>query len=305
VRISVIVATRNRSYAIASCLDSIAISLSKAAPISAEIVVVDNGSEDQTPTVIEKWAKNSPFPVRHLVESRTGLSRAHNAALKIAQGDLLAFTDDDCCLNENYVNDLLRHDAKDTELVLRGGRIELGDPTDLPLTIKTSPDIIQWKRSLNSARSQPIPGQINGCNMTMRRALVQKIGYFDENFGPGSAMGSGGDSDYLFRAYLAYCALEYVPNMTVIHFHGRKSPCQGYNLLRNYLKGTGAVYAKHCWKDLNLCRPFWWDLKNALKETITGKNTWLPAIGFSHKHKVFYSLVGAFRYILYLPFLKY
>ncbi len=45
-----------------------------------------------------------------------------------------------CCLSKTYVSDLLRHDAADgTELVVRGGRIELGDPADLPLTINTSP----------------------------------------------------------------------------------------------------------------------------------------------------------------------
>jgi len=68
---------------------------------------------------------------------------------------------------------------------------------------------------MNSARHQPITGQINGCNMTMRCALVEKLGPFDERFGPGAIIGSGGDSDYLFRAYLAGFTLEYVPDMTV------------------------------------------------------------------------------------------
>jgi glycosyltransferase involved in cell wall biosynthesis len=99
--------------------------------------------------------------VRLLLEPKRGLSRAHNRALRAAQGELLAFTDDDCRLSKDYVNDLLRHDAADTELVLRGGRIELGDPTDLPLTIKTTPDRIRWHRRMNSARHQSIPGQIN------------------------------------------------------------------------------------------------------------------------------------------------
>jgi len=49
----------------------------------------------------------------------------------------------------------------------------------------------------------------------MRCALVEKLGPFDERFGPGAIIGSGGDSDYLFRAYLAGFTLEYVPDMTV------------------------------------------------------------------------------------------
>lgn len=77
---------------------------------------------------------------------------------------------------------------------------------------------------MNSARHQPIPGQINGCNMTMRRALAEKLGPFDERFGPGSIIRAGGDSDYLYYAYLAYIALAYVPDMTVLHYQAERPP---------------------------------------------------------------------------------
>src|SRR5271155_3461141 len=136
-KLSVIVATRNRAHAIAGCLASVAEAVANAAPLDAELIVVDNGSQDRTAAVVEQWASGSSFPVRLLSEPKAGLSRAHNLALRAAEGEILAFTDDDCRLRKDYVSDLLRHDAGDTELVLRGGRIELGDPTDLPLTIKT------------------------------------------------------------------------------------------------------------------------------------------------------------------------
>ena len=47
-KLSVIVATRNRAHAIRPCLDSIATAFAKAAPLDAEIVVVNNGSSDNT-----------------------------------------------------------------------------------------------------------------------------------------------------------------------------------------------------------------------------------------------------------------
>lgn len=179
-KLSVIVATRNRAPHLRPSLDSIAAAFAKAALLDdAEIVIVDNGSTDTTGSTVKAWADAASVPVRLLFEPKPGLSRAHNRALLAAQGELLAFTDDDCRLSKDYVNDLLRHDAADTALVLRGGRIELGDPFDLPLTIKTTPDRIRWHRRMNSARHQPISGQINGCNMTMRRALVEKLGPFD------------------------------------------------------------------------------------------------------------------------------
>ena len=63
-KLSVIVATRNRAHAITCCLDSIAASLAHAASLDAEIVVVDNGSTDATSEIVKRWASACPFPVR-------------------------------------------------------------------------------------------------------------------------------------------------------------------------------------------------------------------------------------------------
>lgn len=296
-KLSIIIATRNRAHAIGGCLDSIPPAFAKAGPLDAEIVVVDNGSTDNTFQIVTQWAARSPYPVRVLSERKPGLSRAHNCALLAAQGEFLAFTDDDCRLTEDYVADLLRHHAADSEPVLRGGRIELGDPADLPLTIKTTPEPMQWSRRLNSARHQPITGQINGCNMTMPRVIVEKVGPFDERFGPGGVISSGGDSDYLFRAYLAGFTLAYVPDMTVVHHHGRKTAAQGRRLLQGYLIGTGAVFARHTPEHFNFCRPFLWDCKNAVKEILAGGSSTTTLDYFSHRDKVAYAVRGALRYI--------
>jgi GT2 family glycosyltransferase len=299
-KVSVIVATRNRAYAIAGCLDSIGAAIAHAAPLDAEIVVVDNGSTDGTEAAIKSWTSANAVPVQMLSEPTAGLSRAHNRALRAAQGDLLVFTDDDCRLSKAYITDLLRYDAADTDLVLRGGRIELGDPTDLPLTINTSPTRSRWNRSLNSARHECLSGQINGCNMAMRRAVIELVGFFDERWGPGASgasMPSGGDTDYLFRAYLAGIWLEYVPDMTVIHNHGRKTHAAGFALMRTYMIANGALCAKYFFRHPNLCRPFYWDAKNAIREILSGTNTFLPSIGFSNKDKVAYRLRGVAEYL--------
>ena len=296
-KLSIIVATRNRAYAIAACLNSIQAAILNAAPVEAEIVVVDNGSTDETPAIIEAWASACPIPVQLLFEPEAGVSRARNRALRAARGELIAITDDDCRMNKEYVNDLLRHDAADAnELVLRGGRIDLGDPTDLPHTINTSPTRKRRSRAMNTARHDSMSGKLNGCNMTMRRSLVERIGFFDENFGAGAPATAGEDTEYIYRAYCANVAIEYVPDMTVAHHHGRKTRDAGYKLWRGYMTGNGAICVKYILKHPNLCRPFYWDCKNALKEIVTGTNTFLPDIGFSHGHKVFFSMCGAVRY---------
>jgi glycosyltransferase involved in cell wall biosynthesis len=296
-KLSVIVATRNRAHVLRPCLESIAVAVTKAAPLDAEIVLVDNGSQDNTSAVAEQWASSAAVPLRLVYEPTPGLAVAHNRALRTAQGELLAFTDDDCRLTPEYVTDLLRHDAgDDAGLVLRGGRIGLGDPTDLPLTITTRSTRERWSLRLNSARHLNLGDSLAGCNMAMRRAVVERVGLFDECFGCGSPIGAGNDIEYVLRAYLAGVTIEYVPDMVVLHYHGRKTEDVGYKLLKNYMIGSGALYAKYLFRHPNFCRPFYWDMKHAIKELLTGSNTFLPAIGFSHRDKVAYAVRGAIRY---------
>jgi glycosyltransferase involved in cell wall biosynthesis len=296
-KLSVLIATRNRAKALASCLSSIATAFANAPSIEAEIVVVDNGSTDDTPSVLQAWSNACGVAVKTLHEPREGKARALNRALQAAQGEILAFTDDDCRLSQEYVNQLLRHDAADTGLVLRGGCIELGDLTDLPLTINTDSTLQRWQRAMNSARYERFRGRINGCNMTMRRTLAERLGPFDEDFGPGSVIGAGEDADYIYRAYLAGATLEYVPDMTVFHHHGRKTADDGKELFRGYMIAAGALYARYLFTHPDLCRPFYWDCKHAIREILTGTNTFLPDIAFSNRDSVTCSIRGAARYI--------
>jgi glycosyltransferase involved in cell wall biosynthesis len=299
-KLSVIVCTRNRAHAIIPCLDSITQSLTHAAPVDAEIVVVDNASTDDTSAVVREWAKSCAFPVQLLFEPRKGLSAARNCALRSARGDLLAFTDDDCRVSKEYAANLLRHDTTDTEPVLRGGRVELDDPTDLPVTIKTDVVLARWNRQMNSAKRYNLGNCIFGCNMSMRRTVVERLGYFDELLGAGTSIPGGEDTDFIFRAYLAGLTIEYVPDMVVFHRHGRKLISDGNRLFRNYCIGGGALYAKYFFKNPDLCRQFYWDARNAVREIFAGKNTYMPDLNFSHKDKVIYYILGTAKYYLAL-----
>ncbi len=296
-KLSFIVTTRNRDQSIGPCLDSIAAALVKASPLDAEIVVVDSGSTDGTAAILAALASASPVPMRLLTEQRAGKGLALNRALRVAAGELLAFTDDDCTLHIDYVNDLLRYAASDTDLVLRGGRIELGDPADMPFAIDTRPTRMRWVRSANSVWEENVGGSITGCNMTMPRALVDRLGPFDEDFGPGDLVGSGDDTDYAFRAYLAGVALEHVPDMTVFHHHGRKTAAAAYASLRRYMIGHGALFVKHARKYPILRRQAYWDMKDVVKEILTRSNTFEPEIGFSHGDKLACMLRGALIYL--------
>jgi glycosyltransferase involved in cell wall biosynthesis len=297
-RLSIIVATRNRADALAGCLGAIEVALARTGRSDAEIIVVDNGSMDNTGDVLAAAKARAAVPFHPLHEARPGKARALNVALRAARGDLLVFTDDDCHLHPDHLVQALRYDDADAALVVRSGRIELGDPTDLPVTIDLSPERMQWSRRSNSARFENIAQHVAGANMTMRRALVERIGLFDEDFGPWAPFGPNDDTDYAFRAYLSGAVLEHVPDMTVLHFHGRKKTSEGLSIMRGYLIGSGALYIKYVREHPNLCRPFVWDLVNAGRDLLRGRNTFLPALGVSHVDKVCLSLRGGWRYLV-------
>ncbi len=297
-RVSVIVCTHNRDYAITPCLDSIHTALTRAAlsTAEAELVVVNNASTDDTAGRLRAWAGQASFPCHIVEEPRLGTSKARNAGLAAAKGELLIFTDDDCRLHPQHITDALRYDAADTEPVMRGGRIELGDPDDLPYTIKTDDTRRRWEKRNRDARYTDLVKTIIGCNWAMRREVTDRVGRFDERLGAATPACSAEDVDYVMRAYLADIAIEYVPDMTVYHFHGRKTAESIRALMRIYCIGAGALFAKYAFRHPDFCRPFSWNIKNRINEIRNQTILFDPELGITYHEVLRHNLLGMYRY---------
>lgn len=235
--ISVIVCTRNRAKALTGSLDAIA----RAMRPDVELVVVDNGSTDDTAHVLAAWKEGRSFPVRVVNEPRPGLSRARNAGLRASAGDIVVMTDDDCHMAPDYFDRL--RELHGLPQVL-GGRVELGDPDDLPVSILTR----SKAETYTSARKPS--GFVIGANLTFHRSVWKAIGDFDTRFGAGATFPAGEDSDFIFRAHLAGFPVRYDPTLVVKHFHGRRDRSNGKTLLTGYSVSDGALYAKHMFPTL-------------------------------------------------------
>ncbi|MDG2133825.1 MAG: glycosyltransferase, partial [Phycisphaerales bacterium] len=96
-KVSIIICSRNRAAQLEKCLDSI--HEDEMLATAAELVLIDNGSTDDTHQIMEAHADRARYPVLVRQEPDAGLSRARNAGLDAATGDLLLFTDDDCYLD--------------------------------------------------------------------------------------------------------------------------------------------------------------------------------------------------------------
>jgi glycosyltransferase involved in cell wall biosynthesis len=232
--VSLVLCTRNRAEQLKICLEYIA---RQNPSCSWELVVVDNGSTDDTGRILSEYAAKAPFPTHILYEGQPGKSRGLNQALRVTRGDIMAFIDDDCYVASDYI-DRAREVFEDPKIGFAGGRVELFDSTDYPLAIWTSTE-----PALLAPRSYLEPGFVPGGNMMLRRQVLEAIGGFDPELGPGARFSSGEDPDIQARACFAGWWGLYTPNVVVAHHHRRKTK-DGPAWRRSYSMGTGAYKAK-------------------------------------------------------------
>jgi glycosyltransferase involved in cell wall biosynthesis len=235
-QLSLIVCTRNRLPALKASLDSI-LELRCRAPW--QLIVVDNGSTDETWPWLRTIGPPGGASFEALREPTPGLSRARNAGVRAARGEIVAFTDDDCYPTASYLNDLLDVFVS-REFDYCGGRVLLYDSRDLPVTIQTSviPLVFPPKTFISA-------GAIHGANMAFRRRVFETTGPFDVLMGAGSVTRSAEDLDLIFRAsWCGYTGI-YAPAPTIMHHHRRTTQVQVARLKRDYELGRGAFYIKH------------------------------------------------------------
>lgn len=287
---SFIICTRDRAAALEACLRSIE-AASKAHPrCSIELVVVDNGSTDGTAQLLPRLATLLELPMTMVSEMRRGLAAARNAGVAHARGKILVFVDDDIRLDRHYLRDLEQHYATGDQCIIRGGRVELGDPADLPFTIKTSPANERFTRATHPG------GFIQGCNMSMHREAATLVGSFDERFGAGAALHAAEDTDFLLRAHLLGIPVEYVPDMTVFHHHGRRTRRAIRSIYANYNIGNGGLYAKHARSAPWLLRHLYWTGRSAWRECFGGPR-FEEELRLSYWPMVAMNLAGAFKFM--------
>src|SRR5258708_21522057 len=138
--VSIIIATRDRAGRLARCLEHVS---SIHSDLDWELIVVDNGSTDETPRFLESFVQRSPIATRVVKESIANASRTRNAGGEAARGEILIFVDDDCYVQPDIVDQYCKI-FEDPGIGFAGGRILLHDPPDYPLTIMESEIVVRF-----------------------------------------------------------------------------------------------------------------------------------------------------------------
>lgn len=239
ISVSVVICTRNRAQYLLECLQSFE---KIHTDINWELVLIDNGSTDNTQTVISQFAANTSIALVMGQEPNKGLSYARNKGIELARGEFVAFTDDDCYPESDYVDKLLVRLRSDPKLGFVGGRVLLFDPDDYPVTIQTHNEPMY----LNPGEFL-FAGVIHGANFAFRKTALLQAKGFDVRLGAGTHFPSE-DVDTMAELLRLGWRGEYDPAIVVYHHHRRRSQEEVDKLFVGYDWGRGAYFAKHILK---------------------------------------------------------
>lgn len=229
-KVSVVVPVYNRGHGIEATVKRL---LSQSfAP--HEIIVVDDGSTDDTPEVLKRFGTQ----ITVLRKENGGPASARNCGIRAASGEFIAFTDSDALPDKEWLRNLLK--GFDSPRVAGVGGIVRGINKGL------LSEYADLRRLYDAGRDET--GGIAyfaTCNASFRRHAIHEAGLFDERFPkPG-----GEDDELCYRIKLLGYELKAVDDAIVLHHH--KSFRNLLKAQSNYGEGAyiiGSIWPERRWR---------------------------------------------------------
>jgi len=183
-----------------------------------ELLIIENGSTDATPSILGSHAWPAEWHVRVVREEKLGLSNARNRAIEEAQGDYLIFIDDDETPDPEWLRAFERL-IKDHAPDAFGGRIEVLFEGNRPEWL--ADELLGFLGQLNRADSvTPLTQQntsFHGGNFGVRKAVCKTVGGFDAMLGRKGSDNTGGEEVDFYRRLLGHSFKVYWTPHAVIH----------------------------------------------------------------------------------------
>jgi glycosyltransferase involved in cell wall biosynthesis len=234
--VSVVICTRDRPDKIGAAVASVLANN----PPHFDLTVVDQSKTPATREVLQPiGAKDCRLRYIHLQEA--GLSRAYNTGIRETSASLIAFTDDDCLVPEDWIRLIVEAFNEEPAADLLYGQV-VAKPTELSEAFLTPSLQLPKGERLSRGDGFKVIGM--GANFAARRRLFDRIGGFDQALGGGGPLRSSQDFDLAYRAYRAGSVILLRPEVTLWH-DGRRELDDWPGVLRNYGIGDGAFYSKH------------------------------------------------------------
>lgn len=235
--LSVLLATKNRARLLQRVLESFC---SLEVPDSAwKLIVVDNGSTDDTTEVLESF--RGRLPLQALVEPNQGKNAALNAGLRFIEGDLTVLTDDDVFPRPDWLVQLRRAADAHPEFGILGGAV-------VARWEATPPRWVEWVdlspvftiTDPSRMEGETLPLLVYGPNMAVRSTVFEAGMRFNPSVGPcGSNYAMGSESEFLSRLGKLGHRAFFVPQAVVEHFVRKDQLATGWVMRRAFRYGRG------------------------------------------------------------------
>lgn len=210
-KISIVVSTKDRPDDIKRCLESIVINTYK----SYEIIIIDQSKTNKTERYVNHFKKSSHIKITYLKSKTIGASNGRNMGINLSEGDIVAFTDDDCIISSRWlssINTLFNSHSKVVGVF--GKTIAYNPQNHLNLYCPSTFDG-GGKHHIYKPRKHWVYIGF-GNNMAFRKDYLQ-LAKFKTYLGPGSIGSNAEDAEFALRALVKKQQLFYSPKMIIYH----------------------------------------------------------------------------------------
>lgn len=193
--ISVVVATYNRGEALVTLLQ--ALTHQTIPHQDYELIIVNDGSTDQTEALVERFKADRQVRITLLYQKNKGPAAARNTGIRQAAGEIIAFTDDDCIPDTNWLEVIMQNLNSNSIAGLQGS------------TYTTHAGITPLTHQIDNPEGNK---SVPTCNAAYRKDVLQQVGGFDELF----PFPHNEDADLAWRI-LPLGAIPFCKEMRVYH----------------------------------------------------------------------------------------
>jgi GT2 family glycosyltransferase len=202
-----------------------------------ELLVIDQSAGDETQRALARFSADTRL--RYVRSLARGKGAALNEGLRLARGEVVVCTDDDCEAKPGWIAAM--------------GRVFEEEPTaavafcsvSAPPHDRSTGYVPTYERPRHLIRSvwELCARRGLGAGMALRRDVILGLGGFDESLGPGARFPSADDMDIAARVLLRGWHVYHTGDRAIIH-HGFRTIAEGRDHARRDWLAIGAVCAK-------------------------------------------------------------
>jgi glycosyltransferase involved in cell wall biosynthesis len=242
--LSVLIASRNRERLLELTLSHF--KRQQIGEIRWEVIVVDNGSTDNTASVLA--CASEQLPLVSIYESRPGKNGALNRALAVARGNLLVFTDDDVEPSSQWLGSLFSASQRWPACSIFCGPIFPSYPAEAPVWIQDFPYAdVAFSKFVPAISEGELPNNILpfGPNFAVRACALNGL-RFCTRLGPcGQSYPMGGETGFLKKLVEGGERIIFVPPASVKHIIGKHQIELDWLFQRAFNHGRGMARIRY------------------------------------------------------------